>query len=139
MRGRAAHRVRALQLHRDSLEWRAQQGRGQDRAQAKRLLERCKGGDGARAVQWGEVWEDFLQHAQAVYGGELGGAGNTPETPAGRLEDAMSWTSTPELSSYPGELKQVIVKGKKVTKLRPSLKPGTAKDVVRHSFLGVCV
>ena len=47
------------------MEWRAQQGRGQDRAQAKRLLERCKGGDGARAVQWGEVWEDFLQHAQA--------------------------------------------------------------------------
>ena len=36
---------------------------------------------------------------------ELGGAGNTPETPAGRLEDAMRWTSTPELSSYPGELK----------------------------------
>ena len=117
------------------MEWRAQQGRDQ----AKRLLERCKGGDGARAAQWGEVWEDFLRHAQAVYGGELGGAGNTPETPAGRLEDAMCWTSTPELSSYPGELKQAIVKGKKVTKLRPSLKPGTAKDVVRHSFLGVCV
>ena len=98
VRGRAAHRVRALQLQ-DSLEWRAQQGRDQ----AKRLLERCKGGDGARAAQWGEVWEDFLRHAQAVYGGELGGAGNTPETPAGRLEDAMCWTSTPELSSYPGE------------------------------------
>ena len=28
--------------YRDSLEWRARQGRGQDRAQARRLLERCK-------------------------------------------------------------------------------------------------
>ena len=81
------------------------------------------------------MWEDFLRHAQAVYGSELGGAGNTPETPAGRLEDAMRWTSTPELSSYPGELKQVIVKGKKVTKLRPSLKPSTAKDVERQAAL----
>ena len=119
--------------YRDSLQRRVQAG-GREGQWADRMLMRCEGKDGGGA-DWGDVWSDFLVHARTVYGGEHGGDGNTREEPSGATDAHLRWECERVLTSYPGEPITSTTDGVTTRKMRPSLKPGTAKDVQRNEEL----